>query len=172
MSHVARSTPRVTALAGRLLVVTLTLAAVGCGGAATPPDEAALRRDRAGALAVPASEPAIRGTVTRVSPGDSVLPTASAGDPDAPVSCPPACAPSRTPLRTVLIEETPGPIGGAKIVLTMPTSARVLRRTEAGVAVAAFADLRVGQRVSAWVDGPVAESYPGQARGSAIVIER
>ena len=171
MSHVARRTPRVAAHTGRLLVVTFTLGALGCGGAATRPDEASLRSDGAGSLDVPTSEPAIGGMVTRVSPGDSVLPAPRTGDPDASVSCPPACASSGTPIRTVLIEETPGPSGGAKIVLTMPTSARVLRRTEAGVASAAFADLRVGQRVSAWVDGPVAESYPSQARGSVVVIE-
>jgi hypothetical protein len=37
-------------------------------------------------------------------------------------------------------------------------------------AEAAFADLEVGQAVEAWFTGPVAESYPVQAKAARIVI--
>lgn len=61
--------------------------------------------------------------------------------------------------------------GGDKSMLAMPASARVLRRAEGGLVAAGFTELRVGQQVSAWFDGPVAESYPSQARGLVVVIE-
>jgi hypothetical protein len=126
---------------------------------------------RAAAL-IPATTPDIRGYVTAVTPGDSV-PAASGGvAPGAAVSCPPLCAPSGPGLRSVRIEQIPGPLtsGGAKSVVTvlrMP----VLRRTAGGVTVDGFGGLRVGQRVSAWFDGPTLESYPSQARARVLVIE-
>lgn len=119
---------------------------------------------------VPATPPHIRGTVTRVVAGDS-LPAPGTGAPSTPVSCPPDCGGGRG-LRGVLIEEQPGQAsGGNKSMVTMLAGARVLRRTDGGYARVGFADLRVGQRVAAWPDGPVAESYPSQARGLVVVIE-
>ena len=149
-------------------------ASVGCGGRpTTPPDRATPPTTALGGLEIPASAPAIRGTVTRVVAGDSVAPAASPGDPNAPVSCPPSCAPAGRPRRAILVEEVPGPItsGGDKSLVTVLAGARVLRRTGGGVGAAGFGELRVGQRVSAWFDGPVAESYPSQARARVVVIE-
>ena len=159
--------------ASRLLVALTagTLAACG-GGSATPPDAGSPPTTTLDVSGLLASAPGIRGTVTRVVTGDSVVSAPGTADPSTPVSCPPNCAPSGPPLRGILIEEIPGTAtGGDKSMLTMLSTARVLRRTASGVEPAGFADLRVGQRVSAWFDGPVAESYPTQARARAVVIE-
>ena len=161
-------------LAGAAAGVLLAGSILACGGsAATPPEDAPPRRAGLAGHELPASSPAIRGTITQVVEGDSVAPPPStAGNPDAPVSCPPSCSSSGRPLRSILIEEVPGAAsGGDKSMVTMPAGARVLRRTAAGVESAAFADLRAGQRVSAWFDGPVALSYPTRARGLVVVIE-
>lgn len=173
MPAVPRATPaarRRRTAARLLLACAATLAA--CRVAATPPDDATPHTAARDALDVPAAAPGIRGTVTRVVAGDSVAPAPGAGDPSTPVSGPPSCAPTGRPLRAVLVEEAPGEgAGGDKSMVTMLAGARVLRRTASGVEPAGFADLRVGRRVSVWFDGPVAESYPTQARGGVVVIE-
>jgi hypothetical protein len=69
----------------------------------------------------------------------------------------------------ILIEEEPlDSSGSAKASVRLTGSTRVLRGS--GEA-ARRRDLRVGQHVSAWFDGPVMESYPVQARASAVRIE-
>ena len=174
MAAIVRARPSISraSLAAHLLVACAAGTLAACGGAATPADDAAPRSASRGAPEVPASAPGIRGTVTRIAEGDSVAPPVVGGDPAASVSCPPSCAPTGRPLRRVLVEEIPGAqAGGDKSLVTMPASARVLRRAASGVEPAGFADLRVGQRVSVWFDGPVAESYPTQSRGGVVVIE-
>ena len=121
----------------------------------------------------PTSAPDIRGTVTAVTVGDSMVPAPHQGNPNIPVSCPPSCAPPARVLRTVLVEEIPeSRTRGDKSVVTVLRGVPVLRRIGSGVAIGAFDSLRVGQRVSAWFDGPVLESYPSQARARVLVIER
>ncbi len=122
--------------------------------------------------AIPTIAPDIRGTLTWLQAGDSVVRVGGAGNPNAPVACPPSCAPSGTSMRALLIEEVAGGLstGGAKSRLTVPSTARVLRRAEAGVTDVGFGALRVGQRVEAWFTGPVAESYPTQTTASVIVV--
>jgi hypothetical protein len=69
----------------------------------------------------------------------------------------------------ILIEEEPlDSSGSAKARVRLTGSTRVLRGS--GEA-ARRRDLRVGQQVSAWFEGPVMESYPVQARASAVRIE-
>jgi hypothetical protein len=69
----------------------------------------------------------------------------------------------------ILVEEEPlDSSGSAKANVRLTASTRVLRGS--GEA-ARRRDLRVGQQVSAWFDGPVMESYPVQARASAVRIE-
>jgi hypothetical protein len=69
----------------------------------------------------------------------------------------------------ILIEEEPlDSSGSAKASVRLTGSTRVLRGS--GEAVRRR-DLRVGQQVSAWFEGPVMESYPIQARASAVRIE-
>ncbi len=167
----ARRSPTRARRGARLLVVLAAGVLAACGGsAATPPEDGAPRRSSLGADDLPASAPAIRGTVTQIVAGDSVASTVHTQDPSTPVSCPPSCGATGPRLRSVLVEEIPGG-GGDKSVITMLASARVLRRTPSGVEPAGFADLRVGQQVAAWFDGPVAESYPSQARGGVVVID-
>jgi len=100
-----------------------------------------------------------------------------------PGSGPPARAPERTgtitqrnpgtggALGTILVEETPGVDGGTKIVLTLTAATQIFREGAGGNAVTAtVAELAVGKKVEAWIDGPVAESYPEQGTASAILV--
>ena len=69
----------------------------------------------------------------------------------------------------VLIEEQPGDVwGSAKASVRLLPTTRLVRRSGGSVAPS---ELRVGQLVSAWFAGPVAESYPVQATASVIVLE-
>lgn len=69
----------------------------------------------------------------------------------------------------ILIEEEPlDSSGSAKASVQLTPSTRILR---IGGDTGAMDDLRKGQRVSAWFDGPVMQSYPVQARAKAVRIE-
>lgn len=98
---------------------------------------------------VPAGEPAIRGVITHVDrPAGAAAPVA------------------------VLIEEDPATGSGsdkARVRLTKDT--KVFRAEGEARREASAADLREGQRASAWFAGPVGESYPVQATASALLIE-
>lgn len=68
-----------------------------------------------------------------------------------------------------LIEENPHElVGSAKAALRVEQGTLIV--TAAGTR-GDFNDLREGRRVRAWVIGPVAESYPVQARAQAIALE-
>lgn len=73
-------------------------------------------------------------------------------------------------MRGVLIEEVPGGQGDNKSHVRLPRTALLFRRTATGLERVGFADLRAGQKVDAWFTGPVAESYPTQAIGRALVV--
>lgn len=94
-----------------------------------------------GALPERAAE--VEGTLTSVTPG-------------APAS--------------VLVEAEPGVQGGRKIVLAVDADVPVARQVGEAVEAVGTDDLAQGQRVQAWVDGPVAESYPEQGRAEALLI--
>jgi len=118
---------------------------------------------------LPSELPAISGTITLVQPGDSVQRN-SGGDPNGSISCPPSCGSTGSPMRGVLIEEVPGGQGDEKSHVRLPRSALLFRRTASGLERVGFSDLHVGQKVDAWFAGPVAESYPTQATGRALVV--
>jgi hypothetical protein len=69
----------------------------------------------------------------------------------------------------IRVEADPGAASGSdKAMLRLTPGTRILWRTGE---VADRGDLRLGTVVSAWVTGPVAESYPVQATAATIVIE-
>ena len=71
--------------------------------------------------------------------------------------------------KQILVEENAAEASGsAKASLRLTDSTRILRRSGAA---ARLSDLRVRQRVRAWVAGPVMESYPARAMAAVIVIE-
>ena len=126
----------------RISTALLAIAALACGRPGyAPPD----------------GEPTIEGEVTAVTP--------SAEEPEA--------GPTASALGTVLIEEVPGQLsGGAKMALTVTTETQLLRwnADAAGWGTVELGDIAVGMPVRAWVTGPIAESYPSQARAHTIVV--
>lgn len=69
----------------------------------------------------------------------------------------------------VRVEENAGErSGSAKAVLRITPSTRIVWRTGEP---AERGDLRLGTRVSAWVSGPIAESYPVQAEADLLLVE-
>lgn len=71
--------------------------------------------------------------------------------------------------QTVRVEENAGErSGSAKAVLRITGSTRIVWRTGEP---ADRGDLRLGTRVSAWVAGPIAESYPVQADAAVLLVE-
>jgi hypothetical protein len=69
----------------------------------------------------------------------------------------------------VRVEEEPeAESGSAKAVMRLQESTRILRRDGSTARRSALA---IGQTVSAWFDGPVAESYPVQTAAGVIVLE-
>lgn len=111
-------------------------------------------------------------TVTEPITEDCVDPATL--DPDGSVSSddPPICTdPATAPAGTILVEELPGQDGGQKISLAVPAGIPFQRALPDGTTTpAAFADLAEGVTVEAWVDGPVAESFPLQGAASALLI--
>lgn len=72
----------------------------------------------------------------------------------------------------IVIEATPSEAGGAmKDAVTITHTTEVVRRSGSSFVPADPAEiLMTGRRVEAWYSGPVAESYPRQARASRIAI--
>ena len=72
---------------------------------------------------------------------------------------------------SVLVEENPGETSGsAKDYIMVTTATRIFLVQGEERRRASFDQLRRGQRVEAWYEGPVAESYPRQATGRVIVV--
>ena len=104
--------------------------------------------------------------------------SAPSTDPPADLSAanaaPPAAEASITGIVTaveasrILVEERPDERWGSLKASVRIDGARILRRS-GGTAPAS--EIVVGQRVSVWFTGPVAESYPVQARAGTIVLE-
>lgn len=93
------------------------------------------------------------------------------GAADAPSNEPPSIQGTVTRRSTdrILIEEEPlDSSGSAKASIQLTRSTRILR---IGGEPGTRDDLRRGQRVSAWFDGPVRQSYPVQATAKAVRIE-
>lgn len=69
----------------------------------------------------------------------------------------------------LLVEEDPeADAGSAKAAVRLQEGTRLLYRNGRA---AEYEALAVGHTVSAWFDGPVAESYPVQAAAGVIVLE-
>jgi hypothetical protein len=145
---------------------------VGCGGPTEDSDTAIP------ATEPPATGPTIAGSITEVVPFEPVSegcvePDPDA-DPDSPVSSDssPVCSdPDTAPLGTVLVEEDPQAASGSnKISFTVDDSTTLLIESSGAHDPLSFADLAEGMAVDAWADGPIAESYPSQARAAAIVV--
>ncbi|MCH7483818.1 MAG: DUF3221 domain-containing protein [Chloroflexi bacterium] len=60
--------------------------------------------------------------------------------------------------------------GYDKAVVRAESDTKVFRQSWEQLIETTFADLTVGQTVEAWFTGPIAESYPVQAKASQIVI--
>ena len=160
---------RSSRLARRALVALVLPLGLACSSSASH-DDALAPLGAAGRVAVPSEAPDIRGTITLVQPGDSVVRQGGGGGPERPVVCPPECG-GGPGMRAVLVEETPGEASaGDKSRVAVPAEARVLRRADGPVVEIGFDALRVGQRVEAWFVGPVAESYPTQSTALVIVV--
>ncbi len=152
-----------------LLPISVLLLASGCGddvddvesGIATElPDEEA--RFVGEVTSVTAFEPI---TENCIDPADA--------DPDGTVSDadPPFCTdPDNTSVGQVLIEAVPGEQEGDNVSLRVDASTTIFRAGAGAPSPATFDDLTDGMLVEAWVDGPVAESYPMQATASALLI--
>ena len=156
----------------RRLVVGALLLPLGAACSSSAADDDALSPlGAAGRAAVPDEAPDIRGTITLVQHGDSVVRPGGGGAPERPVACPPECG-GGPGMRLVLVEETPGAANaGDKSRVAVPAGARVLSLAGGRPTDIGFDALRVGQRVTAWFAGPVAESYPTQARARVIVVD-
>jgi len=70
---------------------------------------------------------------------------------------------------TILVEAVPNDLSGsAKAIVTVDRSTRIFH-ANSNIA-ARVEDLLPGATVSVWFDGPVAESYPVQARAGTLLI--
>jgi uncharacterized protein DUF3221 len=71
----------------------------------------------------------------------------------------------------ILVEERPQDQAGSnKASVTINAATRIYRGRVGASTKASFGDLRNGQRVDVWFNGPVLTSYPVQATASVIVI--
>jgi hypothetical protein len=131
--------------------------------------------------APPAGEPSVTGTVSAVSAVEVTQECDTAdpdgADPDDPVSSDddpsPGCAKPVDLLGSFMVEDGVDP-GGAALAARVTVTASIAILAEDGAggwSLASFDDLVEGARVQVWFDGPVAESYPVQARAGSIVIE-
>ena len=69
------------------------------------------------------------------------------------------------------VEENPGqPNNGRKIVFRLSDTTVIGERVGDNIEARTQTDLQSGQRVAAWVDGPLAESFPEQGSAAAVVI--
>ena len=90
---------------------------------------------------VPTSQPDITGTITHTATG------------------------------SILVEERPSDTAGsAKASIRFTTATAFWRAISVSAQPATAAELREGQHVMAWFDGPAAMSYPLQATAKAILI--
>jgi hypothetical protein len=94
---------------------------------------------------LPSREPDIRGTIT------SIVRSGNQG--------------------TMRIEAEPGATGDAKAAVTITAATTLLRAVDgASPEPITLDDIAEGMSADAWFTGPVAESYPVQATGEAILV--
>ena len=127
----------------------------------------------------PTTDPAIRGVVTRIHWLDQPTPAGTPvvgtrEDPDTPIANtdPRSMAQQPDVLGSILVEEDPAqPYGSAKDSITLTIETRIFRQHGTDLQPATATELALGQTVRVWYTGPVAESYPRQARAGFVVIE-
>lgn len=74
-------------------------------------------------------------------------------------------------LGTIRVEANPADSSGSpKYVLTLTRGTILVVRPNEITEPLDFAQVMVGQRVSAWITGPVRESYPMQATASHVLV--
>jgi hypothetical protein len=98
---------------------------------------------------------------------------AACGGDDEPAAPPDRPADSAGPVSdvtptSVRIDEATGVVGA--LAGRVDEDTVVLRRAADGYEAATIDDVRVGDRVEVWVDGPVAESFPAQAHAAVVVL--
>lgn len=99
-------------------------------------------------MALPERQPDVTGVITQVS---------AAQGPEA--------------IGTLRVEENPADSSGsAKYVLTLTHETMLVVRPGELTEEIGFGDMVVGQRVQAWITGPVRESYPMQATASHVLV--
>lgn len=160
----------------RLLMVAVAITALAACGEDRDALDVGGEPDRP-SVGVPDGEPAYSGEVTNVSPFEPV--TEDCVDPgevgpDDPASSddPPICTDlSVAPLGRVLVEEIPGEQTGDKISLRIDRDTPLFREVDGGdLEPLGFDDLVEGDIVDAWIDGPVADSYPQQGTPVAVLV--
>jgi hypothetical protein len=73
----------------------------------------------------------------------------------------------------ILVEQIPTRSAGEPIAwVDVTPRTRILARSGGRTSRASAGELAVGARVWVWFDGPVRESFPVQATGGTIIIER
>ncbi len=73
---------------------------------------------------------------------------------------------------SILIEERPQDTSGsAKVSVRIDGNTRIWGMTGSRATLIQAGELRIGAIARAWFDGPVAESYPAQAKASDIAID-
>lgn len=72
----------------------------------------------------------------------------------------------------ILVEEFPAAQTGNKCWFAITSKTSVLRQENGKISLAGTGDLAVGRQVSAWATGPIRESYPCQADGDVVLIEK
>lgn len=150
---------------GRIILIVTVAVSAGCGGSRLGPR-----------LQPPTREPSIVGTITNIHAAavrteNCVQP--GQHPPDQPVANtePPLCTgPTPEYLETILIEEQPNQYGGHKASVRLPRDSMLLAETTDGRIRIGFDELRVGQVVRTWFDGPIAESYPLKTTASILVV--
>jgi hypothetical protein len=70
----------------------------------------------------------------------------------------------------LLVEQNPEATIGDKILFSLSDKTQIFRRNQGNIHAKTSDDLAVGQRVEVWAEGGVAESWPGQAEATVIVI--
>ena len=91
------------------------------------------------------------------------------GKPSAPPNSNPLITGTLTQIGegSIMVEEDPSkPAGGAKCGLEVTEKTGIFK----GTAAVSTADLAEGQKIRAWADGAVQQSYPCRAKAKAILI--
>ncbi len=72
---------------------------------------------------------------------------------------------------TIQVEERPGETGDAKASITVTSQTGLFRMVDgASPEPITLDDIEEGMQAQAWFTGPVAESYPVQATGEAVLV--